>query len=108
MVRSVIPLAAVALVIGSCVHAFAMAGGGGGGHHHQSGSSASSSNSSTANAFSVSNAPNSNVALTGDPPGSSGGSVSGTAVVDPVPEPATMLLLASGTAGFVSWMRRRK
>ena len=107
MVRSVIPLAAVALVVGSCAHAFAMAGGGGG-HHHQSSGSASSSNSSTASAFSVSNAPNSNVALTGDPPGSSGGSVSGTAVVDPVPEPATMLLLASGTAGFVSWMRRRK
>jgi hypothetical protein len=101
-------LTALALV-GSASYAFAM--GGGGGRRGGGGGGGSASAAHTSNAFQVTHTPPSNVDLNrGGHEGNSGfdGQYGDQQQASAVPEPGTLLLLASGTAGLVSLVRRRK
>jgi PEP-CTERM motif-containing protein len=92
-------------VLGSASYALAL--GGGGGRRGGGGGGGGGASNST-NAFQVTQTPPGDVNLNESPDGGAGGSDGGPNSASAVPEPGTLVLLASGAAGLVSWARRRR
>ena len=89
MLRTVLALAIAGAIFASSSDVFAM----GGGHKGRGGSGSSSSAASTSSSTSSG--------------WQSGGEYS-SYETGTVPEPGTIVLLASGAAGLIMWVRRRK